>query len=113
MIEPKDRRWSVSPGGGADRPVHPYFWPHYLFDHLLHSNPDLRAAWARTPKLGSYKDLMLRHWKRDYTRMTEDDLRTLTEGSRMQKLALKTPLPAPLLDRLLDGGFAGQPRDCL
>ncbi len=101
VIEPKDRPWSVAPGGGADRPVHPYFWPHYLFDHMLRSDAAVRAAWAQTPKLGSYKDLMLRHWKRDYADMTAMDLQTLTAGSRMQKLALNAPLPAPLLDRLL------------
>jgi hypothetical protein len=88
VLEPKKRAWSVAPGGGEDRPLHPYFWPHYLFEHMLDTRPDIRATWSRTAKLGSYKDLMLRHWKRDYARMTDDDIRTLTAGSRMQKLAL-------------------------
>ncbi|WP_157814985.1 capsular polysaccharide synthesis protein [Sagittula sp. P11] len=108
VLEPKKRAWSVAPGGGADRPLHPYFWPHYLFEHMLDTRPDIRAKWSRTAKLGSYKDLMLRHWKRDYARMTDDDIRTLTEGSRMQKLALNG-LPR---DRQLDLLFAlaGQPQ---
>ncbi|MBP0482749.1 glycosyltransferase family 32 protein [Sagittula salina] len=103
VLEPKDRAWSVAPDGGAARPVHPYFWPHYLFDHMLRTRPDIRALWAKMPKEASYKDLMLRHWKRDYVTMTADDLRTLTAGSRMQKLALNRLPPEPFLEALLQG----------
>jgi len=101
VLEPKRRAWSVAPDGGGARPVHPYFWPHYLFDHMLHTRPEIRAAWSETPKLGSYKDLMLRHWKRDYASLTAADLRSLTAGSRMQKLALNAAPPTWALDLLL------------
>ncbi|MBF9058060.1 hypothetical protein HKCCSP123_02575 [Rhodobacterales bacterium HKCCSP123] len=98
---PKDGAWSVSPNGGGVRPVFPYFWLHYLFDYMIRTRPRVRAFWSRTPKLGSYKDQVLRHWKRNYAAMTEDDLLTLVEGSRMQKLVLDELPPEPYLARLL------------
>lgn len=88
VIEPKDRIWSVKPEGGAQRPLHPYFWPHYLFDLMLEEAPEIRALWGQVPKLPSYKELMLRHWKRRYAEMTGDDIQALMKGARMQKLAL-------------------------
>ena len=89
VIEPKDRLWSVQPGGGADRPVHPYFWPHYLFDLQLHRSEPFRTAWAEVPKRPSYRHLMVRHWKRDYARMTDQELLSLLDAP-MQKLSLKS-----------------------
>ena len=92
VIEPRDRIWAVDPNGGAQRPLHPYFWPHYLFDLMLHNDPELREAWAQMPKIPSYKELMIRHWKHRYAQMTDNDIDTLMAGSQMQKLALnKTP----------------------
>ena len=89
VIEPKDRLWSVQPGGGAERPVHPYFWPHYLFDLQLHRSEPFRTAWAEVPKRPSYRHLMVRHWKRDYARMTHQELLSLLDAP-MQKLSLKS-----------------------
>ncbi len=100
VIEPKDRVWSVTPGGGADRAVHPYFWPHYLFDDLLDRDEEFRATWARVPKEPSYKELMLRHWKRRYGRMTPEDVSTLVAGSNMQKLAGNASPPDWVLNQV-------------
>lgn len=105
VLEPKDRAWSVTPEGGARRPVHPYFWPHYIFDDLLNRDPGFRAAWAQVPKVPSYKDLMLRHWKRRYSDMTADEVRTLVEGSNMQKLAGNATPPDWMLEQVF--GMAG------
>lgn len=101
VLEPRDRAWSVAPGGGARRPLHPYFWPHYLFQVMLDEDPALRAAWADVPKVPSYKELMLRHWKRRYAGMTAPEFDSLVAGSHMQKLALNTPPPEALLARIL------------
>ncbi|MFW2544343.1 glycosyltransferase family 32 protein [Primorskyibacter sp. 2E107] len=100
VIEPRDRVWAVAPDGGGARPVHPYFWPHYLFDHMLQTDPEARAAWSAVPKQPSYKSLMLRHWKKSYAQMTERDVETLVAGSVMQKLALNTPPPQALLNKV-------------
>lgn len=105
VIEPRDRAWAVTPGGGAMRPVHPYFWPHYLFDDLLDRDAAFRAEFARMPKVPSYKPLMLRHWKRRYGRMTAQDVDTLVAGSDMQKLAGNATPPDWAVDQVF--GMAG------
>lgn len=100
VIEPKNRVWAVRPGGGAQRGLHPYFWPHYVFDLALEREPEMRAAWAKMPKHPSYKELMLRHWKKRYGQMTPDDIRALMEGARMQKLALNTEPSAQQMEQI-------------
>lgn len=101
VIEPRNRLASVDPARGGRFGVHPYFGHHYLFDLMLEQEPEIAAAWARMPKLTSYKDLMLRHWKRHYDRLTPDLVDSIVAGSRMQKLALKTLPDAAVLDRIL------------
>lgn len=98
VIEPRHREWAVS--GGAARPVHPYFWPHYLFGHMLRTDPEARKIFAAMPKVPSYKSLMLRHWKKSYAEMTEQDVETLVDGSVMQKLALNGAPPPAMVDKV-------------
>lgn len=100
VIEPRNRLWSVSPEGGARRPVHPYFWPHYLFDRLLQTDPEVRAAWAGMPKTTSYKQLMLRHHKNRYAQMSDTEFCSYAQGAEMQKLALKRLPDSHQLDLL-------------
>ena len=88
VLEPIDKLWAVHPTGGAQRPVHPYFWPHYLFALRLQQEPEFRMAWACVPKHPSYENLMVRHRKRDYPSMSETELYSLL-GAPMQKLSLK------------------------
>ncbi|SDI69027.1 glycosyltransferase family 32 protein [Alloyangia pacifica] len=106
VLEPKDRVWSVHPEGGAQRPVHPYFWPHYLFALRLQQAPDFREAWARVPKRPSYENLMVRHWKRDYATMSDTELRSLL-GAPMQKLSLKSVPKPPHLDMIFEAAEQG------
>lgn len=108
IIEPRNRLWSVRPDGGGGRPVHPYFWPHYLFDLALAENPDLRAVWERVPKEPSYKSLMLRHSQRNYAGMSTTGLERLVAGSDMQKLLLDVLPRRELLDHLLAMAAAGR-----
>ena len=102
VIEPKDSLWSVSEHGGGRRGVFPYFWPHYLFARMLERNSALRHSWSLVPKEPSYKQLMVRHWKRDYHQMTEDDLLSLIQGSYMQKLALNKAPSEKLLEYMFN-----------
>lgn len=104
VVEPRDRLASVDPERGGRFGVHPYFGHHYLFDLMLEREPEIAAAWGRMPKRPSYKDLMLRHWKRQYDRLTPELVESIVTGSRMQKLALKTLPDEWVLDRLLPRG---------
>lgn len=101
IFEPKDLAWSVSAQGGGQYAISPYFAAAYLFNLMLDENPDLFEAWRQYPKVTSYDTLLLRHWKRDYARLTPLDVRRMSAGKVMQKLNLKGPLPEPLMRELL------------
>lgn len=110
IMEPKNPSWAVDITRGGGGPVTPYFTLAYLFDLLLEQNPALRADWAKMPKRASYELLYLRHWKKRYGEMTEDDLRSLVSHTDMQKLSLPTKLPDWAMDILRDMAEAQMPK---
>lgn len=42
---------AVAPGAGAEGPVYPYFWFHYLFGRLVETDPVCAAAWRAAQRL--------------------------------------------------------------
>ncbi|MGR3272560.1 glycosyltransferase family 32 protein [Thalassococcus profundi] len=102
VMEPRRRGWSVDRDGGAARAVYPYFWPHYLFADMLSRRPEAAARWDRVPKMPSYKQLMVRHWKRRFGSMSDASLKSLIVGSQMQKLPLYTQPSDAQADLIFD-----------
>lgn len=80
-----------------------------LFDLLLEERPDLWREWETMPKRTSYDCLYLRHWKRNYRRLSPEGLRALCDATPMQKLALPTKLPSELMDVLVEMSEAAMP----
>ncbi len=50
---PGDLIASVRPEFADGSDVYPYFWFHYLFDHMLRTSPDVARAWAEAGKLSA------------------------------------------------------------
>jgi hypothetical protein len=98
----KDPLWAVSPNGGAQFPIYPYFALAMLFDRMLAEDSALFEEWRKYPKITSYDTLMLRHWKKRYGELTELDIRQMCTGKVMQKLSLPKPLPDPLMRVLVE-----------
>lgn len=97
----KDPVWAVSPQGGAQYPIYPYFALAMLFDYMVDTDDTLFEAWRQYPKITSYDTLLLRHWKKRYGELTELDIRRMSAGKVMQKLSLPTKLPPPLMKELI------------
>ncbi len=94
--------WAVSPNGGARFGIYPYFAMAMLFDRLIEDSETLRRDFADYPKITPYDSLMLRHWRKRYNKMTEQDVRSLCHEKVMQKLNLQHPLPDMPFNLLLD-----------
>lgn len=110
IYQPKDPNWAVDVKRGGAGIVTPYFTCAMLFDLLLEEQPELRADWGKMPKRTSYDVLYLRHWKKRYGEMTEDDLRALVSHTDMQKLSLPTKLPDWAMGILKDMAEAQMPK---
>lgn len=102
IYEPKRPTWAVDVTRGGAGIVTPYFTLAYLFDLMLEQDAEARQIWAKMPKRASYEALYLRHWKKRYSEMTEEDLRSLVSHTDMQKLSLPTKLPAWAMTILKD-----------
>lgn len=109
IYQPKDPKWAVDVTRGGGGRVTPYFTLAMLFDLLLEERPDLWREWETMPKRTSYDCLYLRHWKRNYRRLSPEGLRALCDATPMQKLALPTKLPSELMDVLVEMSEAAMP----
>lgn len=100
IFEPKRPIWAVHQDGGGASAVHPYFWPHYVFEAMLAEDASLAEHWEQVPRYSSYDSLMLRHSRNRYANMTEQEMYSLVSGSVMQKLYLNKALPPQIEDAL-------------
>ncbi|WP_154445534.1 glycosyltransferase family 32 protein [Halovulum marinum] len=102
---PKTRppAWYVTPGQGWSRPLHPYFWPHYLFTFRVLADPALAARWQAAPRLpGGPLHALL-----ELRKAVADDAAFLARapeawrGAPIHKLNWRLDWPEPVLRRAL------------
>jgi len=67
-IIPPDPVATVAPGPADDSPDYPYFWLHYLFQHLLNTDAAFAAAWGACPKVAAGPTHALQFLCRKYPR---------------------------------------------
>ena len=109
MAEERGLGERVASDKGGRFPVYPYFWMHAIFEDLLRQNTVVRAHWARMPKVPSYKEQMMRHWRPKYQSMSEDDVRSLIEGSIVQKVFVLDPPPDWVVEILFEASLGCKP----
>jgi len=111
MRGPKTRppEWFVTPGQGAARPLHPYFWPHYLFTFRVLSDPAMAARWDAVPRLPGGP----LHALQELRKAEPDDAAFLSRapdawrGAPIHKLNWRLDWPDQVLQRR-PGGRAGR-----
>lgn len=96
---PPDPAASVAPEAGGASGDYPYFWLHYLFQHLLGTDPEFAAAWARCPAVPADAPHLLQAL---CARADAQDMqiRTAARTAPVQKLNWRAPYPLDLLAAL-------------
>lgn len=97
-IIPPDPVASVAPEAGGTSEFYPYFWLHYLFRHLLETDPDFAAAWARSPRPPAGPPHSLQ--AACAGSVSEPAIRAAAARAPVQKLNWRAPYPLALLARL-------------
>jgi hypothetical protein len=80
-----------------------YFWHHYLFDWLCHTDRAFRKAWQEVPKLGALGPHLLLRYLEDGS--DEDRVREAlaSDAVPVHKLSWKADIDIDALEALLEG----------
>lgn len=96
--QPDDLIASVRPVFADRSRVYPYFWFHYLFDHLLHTEPTVAEAWAHAGKLQADDGHAVQYLYRDVEKPTDAEILTALRRAPVQKLNWREPFSPQLFE---------------
>ena len=72
---------SMGYDGEARAEAYPYFWSHFIFAHLLQTDPEVQAVWNKTPEHSSKRPHMLdRYMRADGLALTSPNTNPIKQG---------------------------------
>lgn len=95
---PQDLVASVRPEFADATDVYPYFWFHYLFEHMLQTAPQVAAAWTAAGKLSADDGHAVQVLFRDVSNPSDSDILAALGRAPAQKLNWRMTFPARLFD---------------
>lgn len=93
---------SVRPEFADGTDVYPYFWFHYLFEHMLQTMPEVAAAWAAAGKLSADDGHAVQVLFRDADNPEDSEILAALGKAPVQKLNWRMDFPARLFDLVGD-----------
>lgn len=97
---PEDPLWEVSLTGGGAKDTCPYFWFHYLFGELLHTDESFRSAFAASRDIPSEPATRVQNLIRETPDATKADVYEVARQAPVQKLDWRQDYPLDVLASL-------------
>jgi hypothetical protein len=90
---PADPMACVSPEGAAASDSYPYYWFHYLFQHLVENRPEVAALWSDCVKSPAELPSRLQRLFKENKRPGEQDIMQAAAAAPLQKLSWRVSYP--------------------